>query len=484
MSLWKVAWRSIQQRSLSSVLTAVAMGLGVALVVCVLVIHGVVKKSFDRGAGGYNLIVGANKGGQLQLVLNTVYHLSRPIGNIPYTYYEWLVDRPYVEAAYPLCMGGSYKDHRIVGTMPDMFEDLEYGDGQKYAFEEPNRNFYYDEYFCAVVGPTAARKTGLKLGDTFQVTHGVKEGGEAHADKFTVVGIFEPTGTPNDRAIFVNIEGFFRLKGHIHAEPDAVDLKETTAFPAGEKPDTPATADEPEHDDHAPEHAEAGVPEDPEDGHAHEADGHDDEAAHAEDHAEDSHAGHDHGGDIPSELKKVTAILVCTSEENLVEAMNLQREINGDTIGQAVVPGEVITELFDGIVGNVQLVLLILVVMVVVVAGLGLLVSIYNSMSERRHDIAVMRALGASRVTVMVIILLESILLSLGGGFIGLLLGHGTIGAFSTRITEETGVAVRAMQFQPTELILIPGLIILASIVGYLPALSAYRTDVAKSLQS
>jgi len=465
MSLWKVAWRSIQQRSLSSVLTAVAMGLGVALVVCVLVIHGVVKKSFDRGAGGYNLIVGANKGGQLQLVLNTVYHLSRPIGNIPYTYYEALVDHPYVEAAYPLCMGGSYKDHRIVGTMPDMFDDLEYSEGKNYEFEEPNRNFYYDEFFCAVVGPTAARKTGLKLGDTFQITHGVKEGGEPHADKFTVVGIFEPTGTPNDRAIFVNIEGFFRLKGHVHAEPDAIDPEETTASPADEKGDTPGAPGETEHDTHSPDHAEAV------------------ENA-EEDHAEDSHAGHDHDGEIPAERKKVTAILVCTSEENLVEAMNLQREINGQTVAQAVVPGDVITELFDGIVGNVQLVLLILVVMVVVVAGLGLLVSIYNSMSERRHDIAVMRALGASRVTVMVIILLESILLSLGGGFIGLLLGHGTIGAFSSRITEETGVVVRAMQFQPTELILIPGLIILASIVGYLPALSAYRTDVAKSLQS
>ena len=32
------------------------------------------------------------------------------------------------------------------------------------------------------------------------------------------------------------------------------------------------------------------------------------------------------------------------------------------------------------------------------------------------------------------------------------------------------------------KLILIPGLVLLASAVGYLPAMSAYRTDVAKSL--
>ena len=76
-----------------------------------------------------------------------------------------------------------------------------------------------------------------------------------------------------------------------------------------------------------------------------------------------------------------------------------------------------------------RIVLLVLTVLIVIVAGISILVSIYNSMSERSHDIAVMRALGASRGAVMAIILVESILLSLGGGLIGMLLGHGMIGA-------------------------------------------------------
>jgi len=109
-------------------------------------------------------------------------------------------------------------------------------------------------------------------------------------------------------------------------------------------------------------------------------------------------------------------------------------------------------------------------------------VSIYNSMSDRRHEIAVMRALGANRSIVMVVILMESILLSLGGGLFGELLGHGLIGALGPTIYRETGVIVSAFEFQTIELILIPGLIILATIVGYLPAVAAYQTDVAKSL--
>ena len=67
MSLFEIAWRSIRQRSLASLLTMLSMGLGVMLVVAVLAIHGVVSESFRSNASlGYNMIVGA-KGGKLQL---------------------------------------------------------------------------------------------------------------------------------------------------------------------------------------------------------------------------------------------------------------------------------------------------------------------------------------------------------------------------------------------------------------------------------
>lgn len=83
MSLWKIAWKSIQHRSLASTLTALSMALGVALVVTVLVINGVVGKSFQQGAQGYDLIVGA-KGSKLQLVLSSVFYNQDPVGLIPY----------------------------------------------------------------------------------------------------------------------------------------------------------------------------------------------------------------------------------------------------------------------------------------------------------------------------------------------------------------------------------------------------------------
>src|SRR5687768_152218 len=87
LELVKIAARSIQQRGVASLLTIFSMSLGVMLVVMVLTIHGVVDKSFRNNASlGYNVIVGA-KGGKEQLTLNTVYYLSRPVENIPYSFY-------------------------------------------------------------------------------------------------------------------------------------------------------------------------------------------------------------------------------------------------------------------------------------------------------------------------------------------------------------------------------------------------------------
>ncbi|MBN2024334.1 MAG: ABC transporter permease [Pirellulales bacterium] len=468
MSLWKIAWRSIQQRALASALTALGVGLGVALVVAVLVIHGVIDRSFKRGSQGYDLIVGP-KGSSLQLVLNTVFHLSESIGTIPYSYYEELNEGRFssaVETAVPVCVGHDYKGSMVVATIPDMFDKLTYLNDRRYEFAE-GRNFDLAEPFEAVAGSVAARKTGLKVGDTFvpkDAQQDVADPDDHAHQSIKIVGILAHTGTPNDRAIFMNVEGFYRFGCHTAGPTLAAKLMKPKTEPAEEKSQAKDERAEAEHKpgEEADKHGEDAP------------DRHGDEAR--------DHAAHGHVHGVPYDQRQVSAVLVCTDMSKPQLAMQLGDLVNADSVAQAVAPSKVISQLFEGIVGNVQLMLLILACLVVIVAGVGILVSIYNSMSDRRHEIAVMRALGASRVMVGTIILLESILLSLGGGALGILLGHGLVGVLGPTIAEQTGVLVSPWSFQYNELILIPGLVVLASIVGYLPAAVAYRTDVAKSL--
>ena len=87
MSVFRIAWRSIQHRGLGSLLTIISMALGVMTVVAVLTIHGVVSRSFHANSSfGYDVIIGS-RGGSMQLTLNTVYYLSKPLEPIPFEYY-------------------------------------------------------------------------------------------------------------------------------------------------------------------------------------------------------------------------------------------------------------------------------------------------------------------------------------------------------------------------------------------------------------
>ncbi len=461
----------MQQRALASSLTALSMALGVALMIAVIVIHGVAVRQFESNAQGYHRIVGG-KGGALQLVLSTVYHIGKAPYPIPYTYDQKFQPggeyADVTEVAIPLCLGDSYESpdgtfYRAVGTTPDLFDKIEYGtyrDGtpMKYEFEAGGRNFkdaskltgeeFRKAAFEAIVGSVVAARSGLKLGDEINPTHGFGSEGHKH-EGFKVVGILKPTGTANDRAVFINIEGFYLLEGH------------------ASKPH-----DEQENDEKA-EHADTAAAKSLGDGAQAEITG--------------TEAGHYHelaDTPLPIDQREVTSILVlCNSPfgpavlENFIDKAN-------DPIAQTVAPTSAIAAIMNSFVGPVRLILLVMAVLIVIVAGISILVSIYNSMSERSHDIAVMRALGASRGAVMAIVLVESILLALGGGLIGILLGHGLIGLVSPYVVDRTGITLSWFEFDWKELILIPGLVALASLVGFLPALAAYRTDVAKSLAS
>ena len=585
MNIFKIAWRSIQHRGLGSLLTIVSMALGVMMVVAVLSIHGLVSQSFkNNNSFGYNMLVGA-RGGGMQLTLNTVYYLSKPVENIPYEYYLAFQDaetrnrelqnsfavkardqelkmidaaaslasgpgdtllgglmhdahllhqdsimkidkkglyKTYTYIAVPLCLGDYWQapdsdlNFRCVGTKPDFFEKLvlDVETNQKFQFAE-GRNFAefskeHGLYEC-VIGSQIASRAGVKLGDKLKPTHGDpnSSGAHLHDQAFTVVGILERTGTPNDRVVFLNMEGFFLMEGHEKNVEDDALLKTDDEEPPPTELDLFGDEDD-EADEWNPGTAEfAESPQEPS----------------AEERAEVARL---RKIPLPIEQREVTSILVRTSLEEddpyQILPMMLPPKINeGDlettlkwsafrpvkaqTAAQAVNPVIQVNSLFALFVDPVRWLLLALTIMICMVSAISILVGIYNSMSQRQHEIAVMRALGASRSKVMSIMLIEAILLACFGGFLGWIAGHTLNAALSPIIEGRTGVPIGFFDFAPgiplggylgnmssffpetfiklslsPEFLLIPGLIILAVMVGIYPAISAYRTDVANSL--
>jgi putative ABC transport system permease protein len=207
--------RSLRQHALSTSITLLSVALATGLVMSV---FGIQKQSYDAftgGAIGYDAVLGA-KGSQLQLVLNTVFHLETSPGNIPYTLYQQMIDDPRVELAIPYAMGDNYYGFRIVGTTTEMFTDFEYQEGKKYQIGEEGRPFEAG-YAEAVLGSIVAEQTGLKVGDHFNPTHGIKDDdlSHDHEEEYTVVGIMAPTNTPNDRIVWIPIEGVYWMGGHV-----------------------------------------------------------------------------------------------------------------------------------------------------------------------------------------------------------------------------------------------------------------------------
>jgi len=210
--LWLVA-KSLRQHLFSSAITMLVCALASGLVLSVFSLERQARAAFT-GDIGVDAVLGA-RGSQIQLVLNSVFHLDTSPGNIPWSLYQDVARTPGVELAIPYAVGDNYAGYRIVGTTNDLFERFTFRADQRLSL--PAGHAWFDPLRAeAVVGATVARRTGRRRGSVFQPAHGVsRDSTVVHDVDYVVTGVLEPTGTPLDRVIFIPIEGLFRMEGHV-----------------------------------------------------------------------------------------------------------------------------------------------------------------------------------------------------------------------------------------------------------------------------
>ena len=205
--------KSLRQHALSTAITVLSSALGVGLVMATYNLSAQSRAAFAGGPVGFDAVLGA-RGSQLQLVLNTVFHLETSPGNLPWSMYESIKAQPGVELAVPYVVGDNYRGFRIVGTTEQIFSDFEYQAGRRFQ-PEPGGRVFDPTRREAVIGASVAALSGLKLGDHFSPYHGVRfDEDQAHSEQYLVVGVLEPTGSPSDRVIWIPLEGLFRMGGH------------------------------------------------------------------------------------------------------------------------------------------------------------------------------------------------------------------------------------------------------------------------------
>jgi len=179
------------------------------------------------------------------------------------------------------------------------------------------------------------------------------------------------------------------------------------------------------------------------------------------------------------EVKPLTAVLI--RPKRMSDLPSLHREFNVAAETQAVFPSAVLLTIFN-LLSLAEEVLAMILGIVAIVVLLYLFVSMYSATLERKREIATMRALGARRVTILGIVLLESCAITAIGGIVGLLGGHGAAYLGAHVLAARGGLVTQPFLVSALQPVVFGSVILLGTLAGLLPAVLAYRTEVAENL--
>lgn len=435
MTIFSFIVRNIAQRRLSSFLTMLSVALGVMIVASILKTRAELADTYQRQSEGYSLVVGPS-GSPLELVLNSVYHVGQSAGLVPFSIYEEFSSpkwERFMRLAVPYAVGDSYKGYRVVASTDAIFSpEFPFPKASTTAekFESGGPYKYSAHMLEHILDDLKKKKAGAGGDDDHDHHHHDDLPREAvlGAEVARTLGL-KPGDTIRPAH---GIEG----KGsHDHGDWKVTGVLKMTGTPIDRVVFTNL----------------------------------------------DSFYGiAEHSGALIAGTQEpgLSAVLLFPVEVNKPGILVQLKKRTDLTVAEV---GFEIHRLLE-IVGNVDRIFFWVAVLVVIVGVISILVAIYNTMNERRRDIAIMRAIGAHRSTILLTIVVEACLLSFFGAILGLLLTRGLLAAVAERVAASAGLLINPWPLLPSELLLVGLVTVMGALAGLIPATKAYMVDVAKHL--
>jgi putative ABC transport system permease protein len=417
MIFLNLAFKSLRNRLLPSLLTVVSIALSVLLLLTVERARRAAEDGFTQTISQTDLVVGA-RSGPVQLILFSVFNMGAATHDISYETYQKLKSHPAVEWTIPYSLGDGHRGFRVVGTTLDFFKYYRYrGDGKV----EIAKGRVFDGLWDVVIGADVARKLHYELGQKIVVSHGVThgEGVQNHDDKpFVVVGIMKPTGTALDQSLYMSLPGVEAI--HIDWKDGAAPTEENRIPQDKIKPE-----------------------------------------------------------DI--KIDTVTAFFLRTKSR--IETLRLQREINDykDEPLLAVIPGVTLSEMWHGL-SYVDQILKGISWMVVAVGFMAMLIALTTSLNERRREMAILRAIGASTGKILALLVFESTVLTLAGIALGTVVSLITTAALRPWLEMNFGFYLNGAALGASEAAYLVATLIGGVVVGLIPAYRAQRMTLKDGL--
>lgn len=438
--MWlKLAWQSLLNRRVSALLTLIALTVSVGLLFAIEHIRVQAKENFTRTVSGVDLVV-AGRSSQINVLLSSVFRMGANPNALSWSSFQDIQSNSQVVWAVPLSLGDSFKGFPVVGTTTAYFEHYKYANKRDLRLAKGR---IFASPYEVVVGASVARSENLVIGSELVISHGSGKVSftQHNHHPFMVSGILEPTGTPVDKSLHVPLVAIDEM--HKPAAP-------VSAFSRPQS-DPSESAKEPEHDD-----------------------------------AHDEHS-HDHSNikalpDIPAGTYDLIGTPVNISAmllkvESPFAILTMQRDLNryqAEAIS-AIIPGMALAELWQTI-GNVEVILQVIAWLVLFSSLIGLITMLLASMHERRAEISVLRAIGASPWFIASLIQAEALLIALLASAGAYALVSFSIWALADWILSQYGVFISANIYTTGILIYSLLVILLTVLVAAFPALSAYRS--------
>ena len=193
----------------------------------------------------------------------------------------------------------------------------------------------------------------------------------------------------------------------------------------------------------------------------------------------DIHAKPAQGTRSPESEQMITAVLLRLKSP--IAAVTLPPLINQQTPMMAASPAVETARLF-ALIGSGLDVVRGFGIILMTSAALGLFVALTGALERRRLDLAILRALGATRAWVAGVLISEGLALTLLGTAAGFTLGHVGLEVAARIIPEARGIGISGATIAPAEVWLLLGAMVTGLAASIIPAIRAYRGDVARTL--
>ena len=179
----------------------------------------------------------------------------------------------------------------------------------------------------------------------------------------------------------------------------------------------------------------------------------------------------------------ITIVRMATGAKVAQVMTSIETELTAQGVRGTPVSVQQIAGSIQGTLGMIETVLASIAAVALIVGGVGLMNTMYTSVLERTREIGLLKAVGARDGQVMALFLVDSGLMGLIGGVLGLVLG-GVLSFFGTRLL---GPALGVGSFQPVfGATLIIGVLVASFVIGSLsgawPAWRASRLDPVEAL--